>query len=144
MCGWTKPLPVWNDLELGFRILLAGAKIAGIDEVLAVIYSQEESITGKSFTAKEGLWERTLDEIRNENLHHDHPLKTEINRIIKYREVILAAHYLKEGNRTGAKLLKKNSLSDTSLKDKMILNLAYRYTARGGRGIWRIIKPFYL
>ena len=140
--GWQKPLKVWNDLELGLRILLKNPELIDIKEVLAVIYSQDESITGRDFSSKEGEWEKSLEEMAKENELHDHPLKEKIGRILNYRLTVLAAQYRKEGNKKGAKKLLRSSLQDKSIKEKILLLFSYYAISHKVRGTWRIIAPF--
>lgn len=142
--GWSKPIPVWNDYELGLRLLLKNPAIRGIRKVLATIHAQEDSITGSNFSHKEGQWEKTLEEMRKENHLGNHPKKKQIEDIFTYREVILAAHYYREGNKEAAKRLYENAIKRTSGLQKVLLKLSFGYTRRGGRGAWRFIGNFYL
>lgn len=137
--GWQKPLQVWNDFELGLRILLNSPKIIGIPEVLAEIYSQKESITGICFKSKEGEWEKTLEEMERVTKTSCHLQKERILRILAYRRVVLAALYYREGNKAGAKKLLDESLKDKKRKEKILLKFSYHYTRRGMRGAWRLI-----
>lgn len=140
--GWNKKIPVWNDLELGLRILLQNPKVLGINEVLARIYSQVDSITGIDFSSKEGLWEDTLNEMERETIASRHPSKKRILKILDYRRVILAAHYYKEGNQEGADSLLTATLKNKGWKDKLVLKFSYNFTKQGMRGAWRIVKYF--
>lgn len=137
--GWKKPVEVWNDYELGLRILLTDPKIKGINKVLAEIYAQEDSITGRDFSSKEGKWEKTLQEMINVNEKVNHKQKERIGKILNYRKVILAAHYYREGNKKGALKLFMESCKNIKNKDRLLLNIAYFYTKLGGRGIWKLI-----
>ncbi|MCH5228899.1 MAG: glycosyltransferase [Muribaculaceae bacterium] len=134
--GWKKNIKVWNDLETGFRLLLNDPVINSMDEVLADIYAQENSITGKNFSSKRGLWETTIDEMEQLNDSNNHSEKIRIKKIINYRRAILGAMYYKEGNRDAATKLLKSSLRDISSKDKIINYVSYLYTRKGGRGAW--------
>lgn len=138
--GWNKNIPVWNDFELGLRIILNKGKTRGINKVLADIFPQKDSITGKDFSSKEGEWEKTIEEMRRENSMGDHPEKERIDRILTYREVILAAHYHREGNWKGAKKLLSKALQKEKKLQKLILQFSYHYTRLGGRGVWRLIS----
>lgn len=138
--GWSKPIKVWNDYELGLRILLNNPEIRGIPEVLAVIYSQEISITGKNFSSKEGQWEETLLEMEFTNKSLKSPNKVKIQKILNYRRAILAAHYYREGNKKGAIKLITATLKDKNIFEKIILNLSYLYTRMGLRGVWRLVR----
>ena len=142
--GWEKNLKVWNDYELGLRLLIGNPKIKGINKILATIHSQKDSITGKDFSHKEGEWDKILQEMKHENTSGNHPEKKNIGKIITYREIILAAHYAKEGNKSAAKRLYQSAIKKASSSDKALLRIAYYYTRRGGRGIWRILRHLYI
>ena len=110
---------------------------------MSQIYAQENSITGKDFSSKEGQWERTLSEMTHMASASNHEYKRKILRILDYRRAILAAHYHKEGNKEGAARLIKDTLKSKSFYDKFLLKLAYSYTRRGYRGAFRFLRPFY-
>ena len=140
--GWRKKMEVWDDLELGLRLLLKDPKIIGIPEVLAEIYSQEESITGTDFSSKEGKWELTLHEMEREADSTLHPEKKKIKKIIQYRRAILAAHYYKEGNKSGAENLMKLTLMDKNFSERLWLKFSFLFTRMGNRGAWRIVSTW--
>ena len=141
--GWSKRIFVWDDFELGLRLLLPNPVITPINEVLAEIYSQEDSITGTDFSSKEGQWETTINELERVAQASNHVSKDKIIKILNYRRAILAAHYYKEGNIKGAEKLMKEALSKASFKNKFFLKFSYYYTRHGLRGAWRLIRSFY-
>lgn len=138
--GWTKQIEVWNDYELGLRLLLSNPKICAVKEVLAEIYSQEESITGHNFSSKSGKWEKTLDEMHRENQGHAHSMQKRVENILNYRRAILAAHYYREGEEEKAIQLLKTTLNRSTRKQKFVLLFSYYYTSLGLRGAWRIVR----
>ena len=142
--GWNKPVEVWNDLELGLRILLYNPKIKLINEILAEIFAQENSITGKDFSSKEGKWEKTLDEMVKVNDSFSHHDKNKIKKILNYRKAILAAHYYREGNKKSAGKLMQQVVKGLRLKEKLYLKFAYHYTKIGLRGVWKVIRTTYV
>ncbi|MCH5225435.1 MAG: glycosyltransferase family 2 protein [Muribaculaceae bacterium] len=141
--GWGKKVEVWNDFELGLRLLLNNPKIEGIDEILADIYSQKDSITGENFTSREGIWEKTIGEMERENHLGNHKKKKKIDGMLNYRRAILAAHYAREGNESGAKKLIKRAKEGKSLKERIVLDFSYHYTRKGLRGAWRLVRHFF-
>ena len=142
--GWSRSIPVWNDFELGLRVILNNGKIKGVNRVLADIYAQENSITGKNFSSKQGLWEKTLELMKDENRKSTHPRKKIINEIIDYRKIILAAQYQREGNKSTAKSLLNSALSNKSKLRKFALLFSYHFTKAGCRGAWRIIGKTFM
>lgn len=141
--GWQKDISVWNDFELGLRLLMQNPKIEGINEILSEIYSQAESITGINFSSRQGEWEKTLSEMANVNEKANHPQKKKIDRILNYRKAILAAHYHREGNRQGAVTLLQQATKGKGLFEKSLLNFSYLFTRLGLRGVWRVVRFAY-
>lgn len=140
--GWKKPLKIWNDYETGLRLLLTKPEIIYIDEVLANIYSQVDSITGTNFSSKKESLEETLDEMERETLNSNHPDRTRILKILNYRRSILAAHYKLENNYDSARTLFKKTIKGKPLKESLPLIFSYYYTGLGFRGAWRLVRYF--
>lgn len=121
--GWNEILPCWNDWELGVRMLLAvgvsgrerRGKIAGVPEILADIYSQKDSITGDSFSRKVGLWERSLEAVRQTISASRSENKRGMLQTVAYRGMILAACYKKESRPDLAADLLNGMSDDRSL-----------------------------
>lgn len=133
--GWNPDAPVWDDWELGLRLLLRSPRCVALVKVGAFVYSQEESITGTSFSAKEGQWERIIDLM--ESYVAERP---DIRAMLDYRRVNLAAIYIREGNRTAGRRLFKQAIDKASCPAlaKLWLRVLYAYTAAGGRGAYRL------
>lgn len=144
--GWNETLPGWNDWELGVRLLLKNPKMIGIPEFLVDIFSQEKSITGSKFSDNPGRWEKSLSAVKEDIKISDNPDKQRLLRIISYREIILAAHYAKEGKPQLANELRRQvmkKLRSTRFTEKLrcpIFSFVYHYTRLGGRGAWRLIR----
>lgn len=142
---WDADLPVWNDWELGVRLLLNNPVIMPIDRVLVDVYSQKDSITGQSFSAKSGLWEKSLAKIDSDiDSLAPEALRERLHNITDYRRAILAAHYRRE-HRPDLVHALMNSLKerkDASLAARTAVRLAYLWTAAGLRGASRIADPF--
>ena len=141
--GWSKSLSVWDDLELGLRLLLKRPELRPVNEVLCDIYSQEESITGTDFSSRQGEWENTLREMERENELSDHSQKKQVKKIIDYRRAILAAYYYREGNKKGARNLMQATLENKNFQERFILKFSYHYTKAGLRGVWRLVRLTY-
>ena len=59
--GWNEDLFVWNDFELGARLLLASDRIFHLPgKPSVIVHQQADSITGVSFSSKAGQWEKRL------------------------------------------------------------------------------------
>lgn len=138
--GWNQEALVWNDWELGIRIVLNKPVAVALPEMLVTIHSQAESITGTKFAARKGEWEHTLGLAQKaiEEIASDGDDKKKLLRILAYRRANLAANYKKEGDHSSASLLLKKTLRESDLTplDRLLLKLLYAYTAAGGRAAY--------
>lgn len=123
--GWNTALAVWNDYELGVRLLVPRPTLAYLPlERPVVAYAQAESITGTNFASKAGQWEQALDACRR-------VLRgTGYERLIDYRRAILAGMYRREGHAELAK----------GMVTGLRLSFVERYVAAGGRGVAYLAK----
>jgi len=123
--GWNTELAVWDDYELGVRLLASRPTLAYLPlERPVVAYAQAESITGTDFASKAGQWERSLDACRRVLCD------TGYERLIDYRRAILAGMYRREGHAELA----------TGLATGLRLTFVERYVAAGGRGVEYLAK----
>lgn len=141
--GWDEDLPAWNDLEVGCRLLLQSPRIAWIKEPLVEVNSSgEASITGTSFSARHGQWERSLDKItRDIAASPVHDVRRYL-RLVDYRRLALAATYEHEGQSELAAPLKAEALArlGTSLRLRLTMPWLYRRIATGRRGSARLAR----
>jgi len=141
--GWNENLSVWDDYELGLRLLAYEPNMKGIFRVLVHIHPQAESLTGLDFSSKAGQWEKALDTMGKESDRlFDSPLRERVLDMLTYRRVVLAAHYKSEGYPEFAEKLLSIALSSPLLSPfrRRLLKFIYKYTVRGGRAaylLWR-------
>lgn len=138
--GWNDSVMVWNDIEIGTRILqfpgLKTLRIKGIATV--IICAHDDSITGPSFSSRSKEREYALKVMSN-------TVPPQLNYVIQLKRVILAANYYKEKNRQGAKKLYMEALSETySAWNRCLMKVAYHYTRLGGRGAAKLLKRFFV
>ena len=134
--GWEEKARVWNDWELGVRLLLANPRITTVPEKFVRIHAQRESITGEAFSRREGDWERTLDIVESDISGLEGNERKRLRRMLDYRRAILAAHYRREGAKAPARELLRKVLRRYGIVDRLRLRLLYDYTSRGGRGAY--------
>lgn len=141
--GWSRSHPVWNDWELGVRLMLTSPRIAVTDRCLVDYYPQDDSITGTSFSAKAGKWEAVLDSVEKTLEASGDPRRRGWIRTVNYRRVILAAIYSREGDTRSASVLLRKALAHRSLGfwRRMVMRGVYLYTKAGGRGAYRLAGP---
>lgn len=141
--GWNPEAKVWNDWELGIRIAMSGIKVATLPKTLVTIYAQENSITGRRFHDKKGEWEKTLaivgSEINKANIQESS--KTLLNKALSYTNMVLAAHYAREGFPEQAEIQLSEATANLSTLRRCWLRLLYFYTKKGGRGAYYLWLP---
>lgn len=141
--GWNNNAKVWNDWELGIRIILSDIKAEAIPRTLVMIHAQENSITGRCFHEKIGEWENTISiveqDIQKANISRTQ--KKKLNKAISYCKMILASHYAQEGYTDDASKLIKEATKPLPNPQQLWLKLLYRYTLKGGRGAYYLWLP---
>lgn len=140
--GWRGEYPNWNDFETGVRILLRNPKVISIDKPLADVYPQVESITGTSYSAKTGKWEKSLDGVEKTIRESGRKDMLRLLNIVSYRRAILAADYAKEGRLDLAKPLYRQALREVPAKKRPLIRFAYHWTRLRMRGAFSIIGRF--
>lgn len=95
--GWAGDLRVWDDYELGLRLMLQRPKVKALSGYSVETFFEQESLTGSFFASKPGKWEEVLDRMEE----HIGALTSgkERRRYAEWlngRRMILAAEYLNE------------------------------------------------
>lgn len=154
--GWNTGLRVWDDWELGLRMLLANPKVIVTNHIQTRINCQTESITGTDFHSKAGEWERAIEACEKyvresaegnfsgngckDRKALDGENKRKLLLMLNYRRAILASHYRREHYPELAVPLLKQALASPQLSPlgRQWLRILYHYTALGGRGASRL------
>ncbi|MDE6379050.1 MAG: glycosyltransferase family 2 protein [Muribaculaceae bacterium] len=140
--GWRGEFPVWNDFETGARLILHEPVVVAIDRSLVDVYPQAESITGLSFSSKQGKWEKSLDAIDGTIDQSGHQDRNRLHNIVTYRRAILAAFYAREGHPEFAMPLYLRALREIPKKKRPLIRFAYHWTRLGMRGAFSIVGKF--
>lgn len=145
--GWDESTRIWDDWELGIRLLLATDKIAQIPDVACTIVTSAESITGARYSDSAGLYEAPLQAAERVLAGCVRPDAERLAAMMDYRRIMLAAHYAREGATDKAAALKtrvlKKADSSYPLRRRLLLRLAYLYIRHGLRGFDRLITRFF-
>lgn len=130
--GWCPEVSVWDDIELGARILALNPKIVKLRGAPMVdVYLQPDSITHGESARNYGAIERALTRIAD-------TLGPQRAHWVDLKRIIVAANEPDEALSTA--LLQR--IMDDATSHRVLLRLAYAYTRRGGRGIARLLRPF--
>ena len=130
--AWDETLYIWNDLELGARLLSAPINTAYLTgEPTVLVHPTEISITGTDYLSRTDGHTRTLAKIESilpSDPQHPHRLALAAKR------AILAGLYRKEGNRDIASQLLAKAKSALPWRKRVILHLIYTSVSLTGHG----------
>lgn len=118
--GWNESLPVWNDLELGVRLLLNAdcLRVAHSVEAPVVVHQMADSISSMPLAGRAGEFNAALGEIEGWLSARG---REDAMKWVDVRRVAAAAGFRRVGDKAGATLLtaqvwkKKRPLSHTLL-----------------------------
>lgn len=129
--GWDESLGVWQDWELGIRVLLCKPNICWLPKkAYHRIYVHPDSITGASMASNLALRLHTLDVV-------EHEIATaSARRALFFRYAILNGMLRREGSAMRAKYI------SVTWPCRLLGRFLELYTAMGGRGAWRIALMF--
>ena len=129
--GWDESLGIWQDWELGVRVLLSTYSILWLgNKAYHTIYVHDDSITGPSLTSRISHICHAIDVVADE----------------VYKESSLRALYFRCAILTG--LLHREGDEEVTIDlpvawpYRLLANLLRVYTAWGGRGAWRLAILF--
>ena len=140
--AWNPEAHVWDDWELGIRLLALDPKCRAVKDTLVVKHNQTESLTGTSMTDKAGEWDKAIDIAEKYITASSHPDKRLLTDRLDYVRAVLAARYRREGNTKDADALLRKALNRKGrpVVLKWWLRLLHRYTSLGGRGAYYLWK----
>ena len=138
--GWDEQTLIWDDWELGIRLLSATDRIMQIPDVTCEIVVGHESLTGLKYSDRSDLYEAPL--LAAERDLHSMP---KLAALMDYRRMMLAAHFAREGDVQQALKLRNEVLSRAKTKHytrryRLLLRLAFHYIRLGGRGFDRLLS----
>lgn len=137
--GWDETALVWNDIELGTRLLTCKKEIMAYkltNRPTVTVHFTEQSITGTSFSARGAEREHAIDLIEAD-------LPADSRWMARLKRAILAGCYAREGQADMARALAAREKGEPSRYRRFGYALARRYTAIGGRGAARIFRKFF-
>lgn len=138
--SWNPSVMVWDDYELGLRIMLRSPRIKVINETLVNVYPQVESVTGVDFSSKSGQWEETMDLMSETIARSCRPDRDHLERALCYRRIILASQYHLEGHQDLAMDLYSTTIKSPTLSPfhRIILRNAFLHARLGLRGAYTL------
>lgn len=126
--GWDEKILIWNDIELGARILSFRPKmVKRTGELHVLIHAQRESITGSTFAERVDKYGAPLRAIIND-------LTPRWLYGVALKAMILAADMTLEGSNHGPEWRDKILAAVPGAWPRAVLRAAYAYRCRGLRG----------
>lgn len=130
--GWNEALPVWNDLEMGARLLLASPATTLLEgPPMVEVVPMAKSITGTRWADRWRERAASLDAI---DLDLDRYGRPDLHFAIEARRMLLAATISAEGETAGASLLRKQVMDRNTPARRAALHLIYAVHRLFGRG----------
>jgi len=141
--GWNELCMVWNDWELGIRVLLEPSRIQWLtSRAYHEIFIHSESITGSSLSSRVNEIITTLgivfDEIASSSL--DSSIRQKSLEALFYRCYIISGKMRMEGNEAESSMV-RSFIYERFRVNKMSHSMGRLFewaSAKGVRGVWRI------
>lgn len=134
--AWNGKATVWDDIELGARLLALNPTIVKLSgKPTVTVYCGHPSITTRHFAQNLDSYEPALNSIGR-------TLGAERRHWIDFKRITLAAVVSRRRNYEGFELFEKVLNSTRPRFRRLLWRIAYIYTLRGGRGIARLLRPF--
>lgn len=129
--GWNPDIGVWDDIELGARLLSLKPVVVKIKGKPTVdIYLGSDSISNGETAGNIDVLDRALNAIGA-------TLGPQYDTWIALKRIIIAAN---SRNEAGKALYHK--VISQARRHRMLLRAAYIYTRAGGRGAAKLLRPF--
>ena len=130
--GWDESLPVWNDLELGCRLIASGAVMRKLNgEPTVRIHPQADSITGSDYSSRYEGHCRALTIIESLINRDEHPERA---LMVRGKRAILAGLYRREKASEKAAAMRREALKGLRRMPRLKLRLIEKAVAVWGRG----------
>lgn len=133
--GWNEELTIWDDYELGIRLLAANPTMKYRQgKPLVKSFYTAESYTSTHLSDKKEKVEKCLDEVeKTVKKHFENFLPW-----VDYRRAVLAAFYDLEGDKSNAERLLNEACR--SVTPPAIVKVLYHWHHIFGRGAWIIAR----
>lgn len=141
--GWQEEYNGWLDWNLGVRILIHTDKVYWLkEEPVATVYLHPDSITGRNDVKGYNQFYQALQYTRRDIAASSHPRRLRLERLVIYRQVLLAARIRHENKHNDVTLRELSNKMYREAVDDALTTPAMRlffpvcreYASRGGRG----------
>lgn len=141
--GWQEQYNGWLDWNLGLRLMLRTQQIYWLKTPpVATVYLHPQSITGRNDMKGYQQFYQALQYTRRDIRTSEHPRKLRLERLVIYRQALLAARIIRESNKNDVELRNlSRRIFDEAMRDekttlamRLFFPLCLQYASRGGRG----------
>lgn len=146
--GWNPRVGIWDDWELGMRLLLRSPKMVKIQHCAVDIYPNEESITGPCYSSRPySAYDIALSAAEEAIYKSNHRQSRRLLKLLLYRRMMLSGLFAKEDDYVGSREIETDVLrriAELSRRPKalaMLLRFSRFWTACGLRGAASIVTP---
>lgn len=139
--GWNRDIRIWDDWELGIRLLLLDPVTGHTGKIAVDTYESEISVTGINYSDKAPLYEAAISAVENAIANSRRPDKQKLMAMAMYRRIMLAAHFAREGRPDLSGPLLQHVLDATHGRNRALLRMAYLYIRSGLRGAATLVTP---
>lgn len=139
--AWNADIHIWDDWELGIRLLLASEKRVSIPTFSCLIHISPGSVTGDSYAHREPFYDTAIEAARADLAACARKDRNNLLALMDYKQMMLAAHFRREGHPELAERWRAKALEGKSFGRRLTLRLAYTYIRHGLRGFDRLL-PF--
>ncbi len=148
--GWQEAYNGWEDWNLGLRLLLHTTKIYWLKEPpVATVYLHENTLTARTHIDGYRNFYQAVRHTLEDIDAIGHPRKHRLMRLVLYRQVLLAAHILREARKQNndelrhfAQDIYKEAINDqlTTWAMQCFFPICRLYASHGGRGCGTIAQ----
>lgn len=141
--GWQEEYNGWLDWNLGLRLMLRTNRIYWIEkQPVATVFLHPDSITGRNDMSGYKQFFLALQYTRRDIDASTHPRKVRLDRLVLYRQALLAARILHENHNHDAELktyaykIFNEAMNDanTTCVMRLLFRFCLTYASHGGRG----------
>lgn len=141
--GWQEEYNGWLDWNFGLRLMLHTDRIYWLKTPpVATVYQHPHSITGRNDMKGYQQFYMAIQYTRRDIQASSHPRKLRLERLVIYRQALLAARIIRESSkedielRNFARCIFDEAMYDvkTTFAMRLFFPLCLQYASRGGRG----------
>lgn len=141
--GWQEEYNGWLDWNFGLRLMLRTRQIHWLKTPpVATVYQHAQSITGRNDMNGYEQFYKAIQYTRRDIQASNHPRKLRLERLVIYRQALLAARIIRESRKDDIELRNfSRRIFDEAMHDakttrimQLFFPLCLQYASRGGRG----------